>query len=141
MRDVSEDLRRPGRVYLPQIWMEQWSLTSTDLEDAIPDAYPKAPERTVPAVEKQYEGSRPGSEAIPLRARLVIRSAAHMCREIMNKARTFDRDNLHHQAYVPLSCKPCLIVQYDYAHRKEGLWAQHRTPFLWLPSTSASSIT
>lgn len=141
VRDVGEDLRQLGRVYLPHTWMEQWNLAPDNFDGTIPDAYPAVMERTMLAAEKRYEASRPGIEALPLRARLAIRSAARMYREIMNEVRALGYDNLHRRAYVPFSRKLHLIVQDDYARRRKHLLAQRRAHAPWLPSISASSTT
>lgn len=126
LRDVGEDLRRLNRVYLPLNWLDSHTLTPDDLTGASPPTgYPSLLEVTMETAEARYSDSFAGIDALPFQARIGIRAAARMYREIMNEVRALDYDNINHRAYVSLPRKLRLIVQDDYARRKARLLA-HR---------------
>lgn len=126
LRDVGEDLRRLGRIYLPLNWLHQHALTPDDLEDPpLPTDYPSLLESIMEAAETRYRSSFSGIDALPLQARIGIRAAARMYREIMNEVRALDYDNINHRAYVSLGRKLWLVVHDDYARRKARLVARH----------------
>lgn len=125
LRDVGEDVRQLDRVYLPHNWLRQRDLTREDLEEApLPSSYPSLLETAMEAAEARYRSSFAGIDALPLQARLGIRAAARMYREIMNEVRALDYDNINHRAYVSLGRKLWLVVHDDYARRKARLVAR-----------------
>lgn len=125
LRDVGDDLRRLGRVYLPHNWLDRHTLTANDLiAPSLPDGYPSLLERTMETAETRYASSFSGIDALPFRVRIGIRSAARMYREIMNEVRALDYDNINHRAYVSLGRKLRLIVHDNYARRKARLLAR-----------------
>lgn len=148
VRDVGEDARELGRVYLPSAWLRRHGLTREALlpGDApvgatggaaaaartngraphpVPNGYPDLLEEAMNAAEARYLRSFSGIAALPLRARLSIRAAARMYRDIMNEVRAAGYDNLHRRAYVSLPRKLRLVVYDDYARRKARLLARH----------------
>ena len=125
LRDVGEDWRRLGRVYLPLDWLCQHDLTPEDLDDAsLPATYPSLLEATMEAAEVRYRSSVAGIDALPIQTRIGIRAAARMYREIMNEVRALDYNNINHRAYVSLGRKLWLVVHDDYARRKARLVAR-----------------
>lgn len=126
LRDVGEDLRRLGRVYLPLDWLDQHALAPGDLQNgSLPNGYPTLLETAMEAAETRYQSSFAGIHALPLQARIGIRAAARMYREIMNEVRALEYDNINHRAYVSLGRKLWLVVHDDYARRKTRLLARY----------------
>lgn len=153
IRDVGEDARELGRVYLPSAWLRAHGLSSQILftgdapvgatggaaaaartngsapppasEPPVPDGYPDLLEQAMNAAEARYLESFSGIDALPFRARAGIRAAARMYRDIMNEVRAGGYDNLRRRAYVPLPRKLRLVVHDDYARRKARLLACH----------------
>lgn len=126
LRDVGEDLRRLGRIYLPQDWLDRHALAPNDLNGgSLPSEYSTLMEAAMEAAETRYRSSFAGIHALPLQARLGIRAAARMYREIMNEVRALKYDNINHRAYVSLGRKLWLVVHDDYARRKARLLARY----------------
>lgn len=123
VRDVGEDARMLGRVYVPATWLAAHGLTVDDLreERAMPPTYPALIETVMEAAEERYRAALPGIDALPVQARLGIRAAARMYREIMNEVRRLGYDNLGQRAYVPLRRKLRLLVDDGYERRKARL--------------------
>ncbi|MEM1125389.1 MAG: phytoene/squalene synthase family protein [Bacteroidota bacterium] len=123
VRDVGEDQQRLKRLYLPTTWLNEMGLTPTTLkgttpEGAPPPAYPALLERAMQLAEAYFEEGMQGIGALPAGARLGIRAAARMYREIMNEVRARHYDNLTQRAYVPLGRKVRRIVHDGYQRRR-----------------------
>lgn len=129
VRDVGEDIDRLDRIYLPVSWLDRFNVPEEDLEAArVTNGYPRLLEEAMETAETFYEKSGDGIAALPFRARLGIRSAARMYREIMNEVRANDYDNLNQRAYVPLRRKLSLILYDGYERRKQHLRSVGRSP-------------
>ncbi len=127
VRDVGEDARTLRRVYVPGTWLAAHGLTAADLrrdQPALPPTYPALVETMMEAAEERYADSLPAVGALPVQARLGIRAAARMYREIMNEVRALGYDNLSRRAYVPLPRKLRLVVGDGYRARKARLLAR-----------------
>ncbi len=129
VRDVGEDARRLGRIYLPRAWMDECGVTPEALSRAapgtpegyVPAGYPALLERTMQAAELRYRRSAEGIGHLPLRARLAVRAAARMYREIMNEVRALGYANLGERAYVSYRRKLGLVVYDGYERRRARL--------------------
>jgi phytoene synthase len=131
LRDVGEDARRLGRVYLPHDALDAHGLTPDDLlGDALGGgpraAYTALVESVAAQAEARYDDAEAGIRALPGSVRAGIRAAARMYREILNEVRAAGYDNLRRRAFVPLGRKLRLVLRDDYARRKARLRA--RTP-------------
>jgi phytoene synthase len=122
LRDVGEDYRELGRVYLPTEAMARHGVTRADLRADSPSRrYVALLEELMTHAEHYYEAAIPGIDALPLRCRVGIRAAARMYREILNQVRAADYDNLTYRAYVP-AWRKCLLVMHDgYPRRRDKL--------------------
>lgn len=123
-RDVGEDLRRLGRVYLPHTWLIAHGLSADDLRGpSLPEPYPSLMEAVMETAEAFYREGMAGIGLLPPKTQTGIRTAARMYREIMNEVRAHHYDNLTHRAFVPFRRK-CLRVLFDgYERRKATLKA------------------
>ncbi|HHP7239863.1 phytoene/squalene synthase family protein [Longibacter sp.] len=122
LRDVGEDARTLGRVYLPATWLRDHSVNTQDLREGnVPDAYPHLLESIMEEAEWRYRESFAGIDALPLQCRIGIRGAARMYREIMNEVRANDYDNLNHRAYASFRRKLFLVAVDNYERRKHTL--------------------
>lgn len=126
LRDVGEDARRLGRVYLPQEAMADHGLTPDDLLGHALDGGPTAAytalvESVAAQAEALYGEAEAGIEALPGSVRTGIRAAARMYREILNEVRAAGYDNLRRRAVVSLGRKLRVVVHDDYARRKARL--------------------
>ncbi|NNF57868.1 MAG: phytoene/squalene synthase family protein [Rhodothermaceae bacterium] len=128
LRDVGEDQRRLGRVYLPRETLDQHDLAPDDLLGPAlgggPNAaYAALAESIMAQAEHLYTEAEAGIATLPDEVKTGITAAARMYREIMNEVRAAEYDNLHRRAVVPLTRKLRLLVQDDYARRKDRLIA------------------
>jgi phytoene/squalene synthetase len=128
LRDVGEDRRRLGRVYLPREVLSSHGLSPDDLLGPAlgggpKSAYAALAESVMAQAEHLYAEAEAGIEALPDDVKPGIAAAARMYREIMNEVRAAEYDNLHQRAVVPLTRKLRLLVQDDYARRKQRLIA------------------
>lgn len=122
VRDVGEDMRRLDRVYLPATWRKRHGVPAEALaEGRLENGYPNLLEEAMKTAEVLYSESLSSVDALPLRARIGIRSAARMYREIMNEVRANDYDNLNRRAHVPFRRKLALILYDGYERRKARL--------------------
>ena len=128
LRDVGEDRRRLGRVYLPRETLDQHGLSPDDLLGSSlgggpTAAYAALAESIMAQAEYLYAEAEAGIAALPDDVQSGIAAAARMYREIMNEVRAAEYDNLHRRAVVPLTRKLRLLVQDDYARRRNRLIA------------------
>ncbi len=128
LRDVGEDLRRLGRVYLPEALLDRHGVARADLARAAeggpaPAGYPALMEAVMAQAEALYREAEPGVGALPVRSRVGIAAAARMYREIMNEVRASGYDNLRRRGVVSLPRKLRLVAQDDYGRRRARLLA------------------
>lgn len=136
LRDVGEDLRTLDRIYLPREVMARYQVRVADLRKGEPTRrYVELVEALMRLAERYYDAAQPGIDALPTRCRLGIRSAARMYREILNRIRASDYDNLTYRAYVPFWKKCTLVLRDGYPHRRDKLQAV--SP----PSTTADPVS
>ena len=122
VRDVGEDVDELDRIYLPTAWMRDHDVPSSSLAAGrCVDGYADLLERTMQVAERYYRKSYDGIAALPLRARIGIRAAAQMYREILNEVRANDYDNLNRRAYVSFGRKMLLVAYDNYDWRKARL--------------------
>jgi len=122
VRDVGEDLDELDRIYLPTEWMETHGVSPSSLEAGCCEArYADLLEQAMSVAERYYRKSYDGIAALPFRARLGIRAAAQMYREILNEVRANDYDNLNRRAYVSFGRKLLLVAYDNYDWRKARL--------------------
>lgn len=126
LRDVGEDLRGLGRVYLPHSWMQLYGVAVADLARAElpPAGYAALVEALMEEAEARYAASEPSVAALSPSVRPGVRAAARLYREILNEVRANGYDNLRRRAVVPLPRKLRLLVQDDYTRRKRRLAAR-----------------
>ena len=114
LRDVGEDARDLGRVYLPAralapLGLDVDTLATAARGDGLPPAqrtgYAEVVERLMRRAERLYDEAIVGIGALRPAARVGIRSAARMYREILNRVREADYDNLTRRAVVPTGRK------------------------------------
>ncbi|MDX1439742.1 MAG: phytoene/squalene synthase family protein [Rubricoccaceae bacterium] len=142
VRDVGEDWRQLGRIYIPHEVMHSAGLTADDLSDvAMSDVklegYIEVLETIMELADALYEEAKPGLEALPLNVRRGIGAAARMYREIQNEVRAAGYDNLRHRAVVPFARRARLIAHDDYQKRKEYLLST-RVSYDRFPAASAA---
>ena len=126
VRDVGEDWRKLGRVYLPQDEMERVGITEDSLSgDTLSSltwqGYVDLIELVMDQADALYAEAERGIRSLPINVQRGIRAAARMYREIQNEVRAADHDNLHNRAFVSLGRKLQLIARDDYANRKARL--------------------
>ncbi len=125
VRDVGEDYRHLGRVYLPAAWLRAYGLSPADLgRPALPDAYPALLEDVMTTAEDLYREGFAGIDLLPPAMRTGIRAAARMYREIHNEVRALGYDNLSTRAFVPAWRKGALVLRDGYERRKVRLARQ-----------------
>ncbi len=134
VRDVGEDRRRRGRLYLPRTMLRTHGLRSADLGGpGLPDGYPALLEAVMGLAEEQFEKGLAGINLLPARMRPGIRAAARMYREINNEVRARHYDSLTYRAYVPWWRKCMLVLRDAYTHRRDRLRSSR-------PITAPSSV-
>jgi len=122
VRDVGEDVDELDRIYLPTAWMREHDVPPSALAAGrCVDGYTDLLERTMQVAERYYRKSSDGIAALPLRARIGIRAAAQMYREILNEVRANNYDNLNRRAYVSFGRKMLLVAYDNYDWRKARL--------------------
>jgi phytoene synthase len=120
MRDVGEDLRDLGRVYLPADALATHGLSAADLQTPPGPGYAALCEELMRVAEDLYERAEVGIPALPRGARTAVRTAGRMYREILNEVRASGYDNLARRAVVPLRRK-LLAASGGYGSRKRRL--------------------
>jgi phytoene synthase len=104
--------------------MEAHNVSRSALAEGTPvDGYPHLLERAMSVAEAYYRESYDGIAALPFRARVGIRAAARMYREILNEVRANEYDNLNRRAFVSLGRKLLLVAYDNYDWRKARLRA------------------
>jgi len=122
VRDVGEDVDELDRIYLPTEWMRAHDVPPSALSDGqCVDGYADLLERAMQVAERYYRKSYDGIAALPVRARIGIRAAAQMYREILNEVRANNYDNLNRRAYVSFGRKLMLVAYDNYDWRKARL--------------------
>mgnify|MGYP000647974912 CR=1 FL=1 len=122
VRDVGEDLDELNRIYLPSEWMRRHGVSPGVLDDGEdPSGYAALLEEVMREAERYYRRSYDGIAALPFRARIGIRAAARMYREILNEVRANGYDNLNRRAYVSFGRKMLLVAYDNYDWRKARL--------------------
>jgi len=125
LRDVGEDARVLGRVYLPSEELKTHDIDPASLHEGttVPNTYPALLEALMAEAETRYTESLGRIDALPWKCRTGIRSAARMYREIMNEVRRNGYDNLSKRAYVSFRRKIWLVAVDNYERRREKLKA------------------
>jgi phytoene synthase len=122
VRDVGEDIDELDRIYLPTAWMQKHNVAPAALEAGeCVEGYPALLEDAMAVAEQYYRQSYDGIAALPFRARVGIRAAARMYREILNEVRANAYDNLTRRAYVSFGRKMLLVAYDNYDWRKARL--------------------
>lgn len=122
LRDVGEDRRELGRVYLPMAWLRERGWDASILDAAEPPAgYAALMERAMALAERYYREGIAGIDRLPAGVRTGIRAAARMYREVLNEVRARGYNNLTTRAYVPLRRKLLIVAHDGYARRRHRL--------------------
>ena len=130
LRDVGEDVRELGRVYLPADALARAELSAADLAAAaagpgLPPAlaprYAALVEPLMGRAEALFAEADAGIAALRPTARAGIRAALRMYREILNEVRAAGYDDLTRRAVVPTRRKLRLAVSDDYGRRRSAL--------------------
>ena len=126
VRDVGEDWRKLGRVYLPQDEMERAGIAAASLSgDALStltkQGYVDLIELVMGQADALYAEAERGIRSLPVNVQRGIRAATRMYREIQNEVRAAGYDNMHNRAFVSLGRKLQLIGRDAYANRKARL--------------------
>ncbi len=123
LRDVGEDWRDLGRVYLPHDTLAGAGLAPFDLPlDAAAHArYVPVVESIMAHAEALYAEAEAGIRDLHPAAQTGVRAAARIYREILNEVRAAGYDNLTRRAVVPLRRKIRLLAQDAYARRRARL--------------------
>lgn len=121
LRDVGEDHRVLGRVYLPQHLLSDFGIALDQMPTTPSPAYAALLETLMATAEALYDEGLAGIGILPWRMRTGIRAAARMYREIMNEVRANGYDNLSRRAIVPGWRKSALVLRDTFARRKEQL--------------------
>ncbi|MEM1056377.1 MAG: phytoene/squalene synthase family protein [Bacteroidota bacterium] len=128
LRDVGEDVRELGRVYLPADDLASAGIDAEMLRRAAngmslpPDAmvrYRGLVEHWMARAESLYDAAEAGIARLrPARARWGIRTAQRTYRDILNAVRANGFDNLTQRAFVPTRRKARLAMVPGYARRR-----------------------
>ena len=116
LRDVGEDWRALGRVYLPAdalgaAGLAPDALVPESLADPLARGrYAGLVERVMADAEALYTAADVGIRDLHPAAQTGVRAAARMYREILNEVRAAGYDNLSRRAVVPLSRKLRLLT-------------------------------
>jgi len=126
IRDVGEDWRKLGRVYLPQEELERAAIEVKCLMGSTTTAllkqrYTDLLELIIDLADALYVEAETGIQSLPLNVQRGIRAAARMYREIQNEVRAADYDNLSNRAIVSRRRKLQLIARDDYATKRTQL--------------------
>ena len=130
LRDVGEDVRELGRVYLPADRLAHYGITPEALlsvasgeADLGPLAAPYRAllEETMAHAEALYDEADRGIARLRLSAKWGIRTALRTYREILNEVRARSYDNLTQRAWVPGRRKLRLALAPGYARRRQRL--------------------
>ncbi len=122
LRDVGEDARELGRVYLPQTALEQFGCAGADFSRLMaPEGYPELMEYMMEMAERYFVSGKAGIGALNRSVRPGIEAAARIYREILNEIRRRDYDNLSGRAYTSRAKKMQLLVFDTYERRKRRL--------------------
>lgn len=121
LRDVGEDLDVLGRTYLPtESWL-RFGLPTGGRPEPNDSRYRSLLESLMSEAEGRYRIGMEGIDGLDRSARLGIRAAARIYREILNEVRAAGYDNLSRRAVVPLSRKLARIARDGYGARKRRL--------------------
>jgi len=129
LRDVGEDRRDLGRVYLPADALAAAGLVPDALVPgllAAPEVrarYAGLVENVMAEAEALYDVAEAGIRDLHPAAQTGVRAAARMYREILNEVRAAGYDNLASRAVVPLRRKLRLVAGDAYAGRRARLRA------------------
>ena len=127
LRDVGEDWRDLGRVYLPADALTAAGLAPDCLTPALArdaDAfrrYAGVVEATMAHAESLYARAEAGIRDLHPAAQAGVRAAARSYREILNEVRAAGYDNLSRRAVVPFGRKVRLLAGDPYARRRARL--------------------
>ncbi|HEX8386886.1 MAG TPA: squalene/phytoene synthase family protein [Rubricoccaceae bacterium] len=127
LRDVGEDWRDLGRVYLPLDALAGAGLTPNALVPGLLDVpdlrarYAAIVEGVMAEAERLYALADAGIRDLHPAAQAGVRAAARMYREILNEVRAARYDNLSRRAVVPLRRKLRGAVLDGYAGRRARL--------------------
>jgi phytoene/squalene synthetase len=119
LRDVGEDRDRLGRLYLPATLLERFGLAA--LPPTPTAEYAALCEHLMTCAEVYFERGMAALPRLMPSVQGAIRAAAVLYREILNDVRAAGYDNLTRRAVVPLPRKLRLLVQDDYAARRDAL--------------------
>ncbi|MDZ4698727.1 MAG: phytoene/squalene synthase family protein, partial [Rhodothermales bacterium] len=127
LRDVGEDARALGRVYIPSATLARFGCRGADLASTtLPEGYPELIEYVMEMAEEYFVSGRSGIAALNRSVRPGIEAAARIYREILNEIRRRDYDNLNERAYTSRAKKVQLLLFDTYERRKRRL--QGRSP-------------
>ncbi len=123
LRDVGEDWRDLGRVYLPHDALAQAGLApfSLPLDPAAHARYTPVVETLMAHAEALYAEAEAGIRDLHPAAQTGVRAAARIYREILNEVRAAGYDNLTRRAVVPMRRKLRLLAGDAYASRRARL--------------------
>ena len=116
LRDVGEDWRALGRVYLPLDTLAASGFAPADLTPDLlrdPDArdrYAGVVEASMAHAESLYSRAEAGIAGLHPAAQRGVTAAARIYREILNEVRAAGYDNLSRRAVVPLARKVRLLA-------------------------------
>ena len=126
LRDVGEDARTLGRVYLPADALPDGlapRVRAADPALAADPVYAALCERLMGLAEDRFDRGLRAVDALAPRVQAGIRAAARAYREILNEVRAAGYDNLTRRAVVPLARKLRLVAGDDYGPRRDALRA------------------
>ena len=129
LRDVGEDARALGRVYLPADRLAAAGITPEALAAAAGGAdlgplagpYREVTEALMQKAEALYDEAEAGIALLRPGARWAIRTALRTYRDILNEVRARGYDNLTQRAWVPTGRKVRLALVPGYARRRQRL--------------------
>ncbi|OZC04596.1 hypothetical protein BSZ36_04900 [Rubricoccus marinus] len=130
LRDVGEDIRELGRVYLPADDLAAAGISPEALSRAASGETPLGPlapryaalvEGLMEQAEAFYDEADRGIASLRFNAKWGIRTALRTYREILNEVRARGYDNLTQRAWVPKRRKVRLAVAPGYARRRQRL--------------------
>ncbi len=125
LRDVGEDYRELGRLYLPAEALARYGIKSHALAPSA--RYAALVEEMMVLAETRYTRSLHAIRILPPPVQRGITAAARMYREILNEVRAHHYDNISRRAVVKPARKLRLVVQDDYDRRKQALLGAHPT--------------
>lgn len=139
LRDVGEDARDRGRIYLPEEDLRRFGVSSEFILDRsvnggdYDDKYRELIKFEIARARQYYVQAEKGIELLAPSAQLPVAVAMELYREILNKIELNDYDNLSKRAYLTAQEK-FQMVPGIWLKTKSGHWSDTKKKQSWIQS-------